>query len=58
MIVKSLAEIMLKFSVVPQLSSSSESSGNFLVLSQHVTMESNLRSARVESHQRYKDLAK
>lgn len=49
-------EILLEVSVIPQLSSAASSSGDFLVLSHDVTMERNLRSALVESRQRYKDL--
>ena len=49
-------EILLEVSVIPQLSSTAEASGDFLVLSHDVTMERNLRSALVESRQRYKDL--
>jgi diguanylate cyclase (GGDEF)-like protein/PAS domain S-box-containing protein len=49
-------EILLEVSVIPQLSSSASAPENFLVLSHDVTMERNLRSALVESRQRYKDL--
>lgn len=49
-------EILLEVSVVPQLGPDGQSSGDLLVLSHDVTMERNLRSALVESRQRYKDL--
>ncbi len=49
-------EILLEVSVIPQLSSSASAPGDLLVLSHDVTMERNLRSALVESRQRYKDL--
>ena len=49
-------EILLEISVMPQLDPSGVASGDLLVLSHDVTMERNLRSALVESRQRYKDL--
>lgn len=49
-------EILLEISVIPQLDQSGQTSGDLLVLSHDVTMERNLRSALVESRQRYKDL--
>jgi diguanylate cyclase (GGDEF)-like protein/PAS domain S-box-containing protein len=49
-------EILLEVSIVPQLDSLGKASGDLLVLSHDVTMERNLRSALVESRQRYKDL--
>lgn len=52
----SKGEILLEVSVIPQLSSSPGGPEDFLVLSHDVTMERNLRSALVESRQRYKDL--
>ncbi len=49
-------EILLEVSVMPQLDAAGSPSGDLLVLSHDVTMERNLRSALVESRQRYKDL--
>ncbi|MBL6931868.1 MAG: sensor domain-containing diguanylate cyclase [Rhodospirillales bacterium] len=49
-------EILLEISVMPQVDPSGMTSGDLLVLSHDVTMERNLRSALVESRQRYKDL--
>ncbi len=48
-------EILLEFTVVPN-DAASDPAGTFLVLARDLTMERNLRSALVESRQRYKDL--
>jgi len=49
-------EVMLEISVVPMFDGEARTTGQILVLSHDVTMERNLRSALVESRQRYKDL--
>lgn len=49
-------EILLEVSVIPQPGSRQQGRGEALVLSHDMTMERNLRSALVESRQRYKDL--
>ncbi|MBT3237163.1 MAG: diguanylate cyclase [Rhodospirillaceae bacterium] len=49
-------EILLEVSVIPQIASQGPAAANLLVLSHDVTLERNLRSALVESRQRYKDL--
>ena len=52
----SKGEIFLDITVVPLSENGSASSARYMVLSHDVTMERNLRSALVESRQRYKDL--
>ncbi|MHA1599176.1 MAG: sensor domain-containing diguanylate cyclase [Alphaproteobacteria bacterium] len=49
-------EMLLEISVIPQVDAGGVATGELLVLSHDVTMERNLRSALVESRQRYKDL--
>ncbi len=49
-------EVLLEISVIPQLDEKGVATGAQLVLSHDVTMERNLRTALVESRQRYKDL--
>jgi len=49
-------EVLIEVSIIPQLASSGLQSDHLLLLSHDVTMERNLRSALVESRQRYKDL--
>lgn len=49
-------EVLLDVSVIPQINAEGRTIGELLVLSHDATMERNLRSALVESRQRYKDL--
>lgn len=52
----SKGEIFLEITIVPMASPGGGPADRYLVLSHDVTMERNLRSALVESRQRYKDL--
>jgi len=52
----SKGEIFLDITVVPLYENGVSSDARYMVLSHDVTMERNLRSALVESRQRYKDL--
>lgn len=49
-------ETVLEISVIPRPAAPGEGGGDVLVLSEDRTMERNLRSALIESRQRYKDL--
>lgn len=49
-------EMLLEVYVIPRIDAEGRTTGEFLVLSRDATMERNLRSALVESRQRYKDL--